>query len=88
MVARYERGECGLRIGLSIIGACGRIQENQCRRIGSIADLRDRNVLGKRFDVLQQDDVAQGLMFQPTHDLDQVVCFGRHVCTYQMLTRP
>jgi hypothetical protein len=88
MIARYERGVCRLRIGFSIVDACGRIQENQCRRIRSIGNLRDRNVLGERFDVLQEDDVAQWLTFQPTHDLDQLVCFGRHLCTYQMLARP
>jgi hypothetical protein len=38
--------------------------------------------------VFQEDDVAQWLMFQPTHDLDQVVCFGRHLCPYRMLARP
>src|ERR1044072_1760920 len=36
MVARYERGESRLRIGLSIVEAFGRVQENQRRGIGSI----------------------------------------------------
>jgi hypothetical protein len=35
-------------------------------------------MLAKRFDVLQEDDVAQWLTFQPIYDPDQIVCFARH----------
>ena len=35
-------------------------------------------MLGIRFDVFQEDDVAQWLMFQPTHDLDQILGRAGH----------
>ena len=78
MVARYERGEGRLRISLSVVEASGRLQENQRRGIGSIGDLRDRNVLAKRFDVLQEDDIAQWLTFEPIYDVEQIVGRTRH----------
>jgi hypothetical protein len=35
-------------------------------------------VLAKRFDGLQEDDVAQWLTFQPTRDLEQIAGLACH----------